>query len=609
MAHPDQPPEPGLPAVGDHNHAEGVRAFLAEDYVGARRRFQALLASVGEAPPILAACGHCYFHEGEGGRAREFYLRAVDAAVGPPPPDAAYNLARLAVRLGDFAAARHLLNPLRAAPPEILPGRFYLGLLFSNTAAFLGEVCLYLGLAARGEGDGAGAVANFRRALEHDPAAVAPRRHLADIALANDHFLEAIAHLDELLRQSTVEEERLEALNALGIACYRNGMLQEAIGHLARALQQRPGDPTAVSNLNYIYEREGILERERAPGTLMRFTDRHEDAQPIFQLAGAEDIAIGGPVIIGRSQAMLRVMRHARVAAASDAPVLLVGEAGSGKELLAETIAVNSSRADAAFSVVTCGAIPEVLLESELFGHEKGAFTGARTARAGVLESAAGGTVFLDEVTALSPRLQGRLLRVLRDQSFEPMGGSRVVPLDIRLIAATTRPPKDSIAHGALREDLFYALNVVPIEVPPLRERREDIPLLVDYFLHKYARPLSKAAPFGEDDLELLKEHDWPGNVRELENLVQRAAVMGSQSSVFLEGMARLRREAGKSREDAPDDPVAYPPDISLAELEQRHIMAVLRRCGHNQRKAAKLLGINPSTLWRKLKSRGHDKG
>src|SRR5262245_31060742 len=232
------------------------------------------------------------------------------------------------------------------------------------------------------------------------------------------------------------------------------------------------------------------------------------------------------PEIVGDSPAMRKVYRLTRLVAPTRANVLLVGETGTGKELIARAIHRLSPRADGPYVRVNCGALAESLLESELFGHVKGAFTGALDNKIGRFEAAHGGTIFLDEISTMSPKLQVKLLRVLQESEFERVGESRTIHVDTRVIAATNQPLEDEISAGRFRDDLYYRLNVVPIYLPPLRERREDIPALVEYFLERYSAENQRDPPELTDTvLEALLAHDWPGNVRELENCMERAVV------------------------------------------------------------------------------------
>ncbi|MBN1902888.1 sigma-54-dependent Fis family transcriptional regulator, partial [Candidatus Sumerlaeota bacterium] len=324
--------------------------------------------------------------------------------------------------------------------------------------------------------------------------------------------------------------------------------------------------------------------------------------------------------IIGKSQGMLRVMRHARLAASCDSTALIMGENGTGKELLAKAIYYNSSRRNKSFVIVNCAAIPEALLESDLFGHEKGSFTGAYTQKIGRFEMANEGTLFLDEIAELSPKLQVKMLRMLQEKEFNRVGGNETIKVDVRIIAATNRNLKELIAQGLFREDLYYRLNVLPIFIPPLRERAEDIPLLVNFFLRKYHRRSPQASVhiyqnqnikgLSEEDMAVLMEYYWPGNIRELENVIERAVVMGTNSSLYLEELAKLKKLSLKAKKEDQSHFALYAKtlnmpendNMTLAEMEREYIKHILSQTGGNQRKAAAILGINPTTLWRKLK-------
>ncbi len=273
--------------------------------------------------------------------------------------------------------------------------------------------------------------------------------------------------------------------------------------------------------------------------------------------------------------------------------VIIEGESGTGKELVARAIHYQSQYAEQPFVVIDCGALTETLLESELFGHEKGAFTGAHKTKQGLLQSASGGTVFLDEIGNISEAMQIKLLRVIQEQQITRVGGLEPIPIDVRFIVATNRSLEDLIQKGEFRADLYHRLNVVKITVPALRERREDIPLLVQHFVHHYARHYHRnVSGFDAESMQLLLEHDWPGNVRELQNLVERHVALADGPHMHLDTISSLR---GSEHIDS-DLP-------TLAELERRYIQKVLDRFNQSREKTAETLGINKSTLWRKLQS------
>jgi DNA-binding NtrC family response regulator len=300
--------------------------------------------------------------------------------------------------------------------------------------------------------------------------------------------------------------------------------------------------------------------------------------------------------VVGRSEAMLHVYKTAARVAATDATVLILGESGTGKELVARAIHQASPRAAAAFVAVDCGAIAEGVLESELFGHARGAFTGAQVARRGLFEEAHGGTLFLDEIGDVGPNLQARLLRALQEGTIRRVGTNEAVAVDVRVVAATNRDLSQAVKEGRFREDLYFRLNVVSIEIPPLRERREDVPLLAEHFAHKHGRP-DGAQAISEGARDLLLAYSWPGNVRELENVVARALALNPAGVILPEDLPEhLRGGAAAS---------AGPPGLSLSdrpkleEVERRYALLVLSEAGGNKTRASEILGIDRKTLYR----------
>jgi DNA-binding NtrC family response regulator len=311
--------------------------------------------------------------------------------------------------------------------------------------------------------------------------------------------------------------------------------------------------------------------------------------------------------IIGRNAAIQQAYALAAKVADTNVTVLITGETGTGKEYLARAIHFQSRRANGPFVKVNCAALAETLLESELFGHEKGAFTNAMTRRAGRFEIADRGTLFLDEIGDISPAVQVRLLRVLQEREFERVGGNETIRVDVRVVAATHRDLERAVAEGDFREDLYYRLNVLPIRLPALRERPEDIPELVEHFMErirveqqKSIRGVSPAA------MRLLQCYDWPGNIRELENTLERAFILCQGSEIQESDI--LLRSAPRSPAPAPPDP-APTPLRSLREVEAEHIARVLETMGGNQSRAAEILGIDRKTLRAKISAYGLGEG
>jgi len=307
--------------------------------------------------------------------------------------------------------------------------------------------------------------------------------------------------------------------------------------------------------------------------------------------------------MVGTSARMKDVFEFVRRVAPTDATVLIEGESGTGKELVARAIHRNSLRAQISFVAINCAAIAENLLESELFGHEKGAFTGAAALKKGRIEMAEGGTLFLDEVSELAPELQAKLLRVLQEREFERVGGTRAIPLDVRLIAATNKKLAAAVASGEFRKDLFYRLNVVTLTMPALRDRAEDIPQLAEYFLAKAVRKCkTNIKGLSEGAKACLIKYDWPGNVRELENAIETAVVLGASDTILPEDLPETVLEAGPPSSDEPaNEPAKYL--RSVKENKRQTILQALQQAGGGYLEAAKILGIHPNSLLRLMRN------
>jgi two-component system response regulator HydG len=310
--------------------------------------------------------------------------------------------------------------------------------------------------------------------------------------------------------------------------------------------------------------------------------------------------------IIGRSLAMVKLLETVAQVAPSEATVLLTGESGTGKEMIAGAIHFNSARAEGPFVKINCAAITETLLESELFGHEKGSFTGADRRKEGKFRQAEGGTIFLDEVSEMSLAMQVKLLRVLQEREITRVGGSDVIRVDVRVVAATNRDLIASMQAGRFREDLYYRLNVVSLHVPPLRERREDIPLLAQSFLRTFAEKNRKTiSGFTPRAMDRLLRYAWPGNVRELMNAVERAVVLVRSDYLDVEDLSPLFQEAAPEASPAGGAPPGEPANLPLDEVEKATILRTLESAGGNKSEAARRLGITRRTLHQKLKKYG----
>lgn len=325
--------------------------------------------------------------------------------------------------------------------------------------------------------------------------------------------------------------------------------------------------------------------------------------------------------IVGNDARMQRIFSLIEAVAPSKTTVLMTGQSGVGKSLIAQAIHQRSPRRDKPFVQLSCGSIPETLLESELFGHVKGAFTGAYADKAGRFLAADGGTIFLDEINSASPAMQLKLLRVLQERAFEPVGSTQTIEVDVRVVLATNKPLEELVSRGEFRQDLYFRINVVSIELPPLRQRTSDIPLLATHFLAKHAAAINRTfAGFSQDALAALLRYDYPGNVRELENIVERAVVLSTSPTIGLDalpthvvenasplapGAFRLVGSTSSNSDDAPWTPT--PLEAALREPEKRILLRALAANDWNRQKTADDLHINRTTLYKKMKLLGID--
>jgi len=321
---------------------------------------------------------------------------------------------------------------------------------------------------------------------------------------------------------------------------------------------------------------------------------KRENRELREQVQGAE----GGTRLITQDAAMLRLLESARQIAPTDTNVLISGESGTGKELVARYIHQHSQRGSAPFVAINCGALQEELLANELFGHEKGAYTGAGEARPGVIEAADGGTLFLDEIGEMSLGMQVKLLRVMQESEVQRLGATRAIPINVRWIAATNRDLRNEVAAGRFRQDLYFRINVVALQLSPLSQRRNDIPLLAFYFLRKHALRMGrKVSDITPEAMAILNDYDYPGNVRELENLIERGIALARGEEL---GRGELPAELAQHSVHIVREKNGSLP--TLAERESEYIQYVLEQCNGNRTQAAQILGIDRVSLWRKLK-------
>lgn len=414
-------------------------------------------------------------------------------------------------------------------------------------------------------GDGEEALAMLRA----DPAELV----ITDLKMPRMDGMELLRHLREEFPETDV------------VILTGHGTVESAVEAMRVGAFHYLIKPVNLDELKLLLER--VVERRR-------FREENE------RLRAEVDQLYGFEQIVGRSAAMQEVFQRVRQVAPTRASVLIQGDTGTGKELIARAIHHNSPRRHRPFVAVNCGALAESLLESELFGHEKGAFTNAVRTKPGRFEMADRGTIFLDEISETSPEFQVKLLRVLQEQEIERVGGTQTIKVDIRIIAATNRDLEQEVAEGRFREDLFWRLNVVRIVVPPLRERPEDIPLLIEFFLNQFNKEHGKQVTLSPRALALLTTYSWPGNVRQLRTTIESLVILSTSREI---SPRQLPPEI--QRETAPAQVVKFRVGTPLREAEKELIQATLAANDGNKALAARLLGLGRKTLYRKLEEYG----
>jgi DNA-binding NtrC family response regulator len=420
-------------------------------------------------------------------------------------------------------------------------------------------------------GDGLKAVALFEQYL-HDVV-------VTDLVMPSLDGMELLRRVKALQVETTV------------VLVTAHGSVNKAVEAMRQGAADFVTKPFSMAQL--LVRLDSVCSRRRLQEQNVRLQEQLEDRYSFSN-------------IIGKSKGMQEVFWLIREVAGSDATVLIQGESGTGKELVASAIHFNSRRRARPYIRVSCASLPESLVESELFGYEKGAFTGASQRRVGRFEAAGGGTLFLDEIGDLPLAVQSKLLRVLQERQIERLGSNRPIDVDVRFVSATLRPLEDEIAEGSFREDLFFRINTVPIHLPPLRERREDIPLLAQAFLREFSRERGKEIEaLSDDTLEVLERHSWPGNVRELRNVIERAVVFCRESRITPEHLPPGLRDApgvaAPSSAARPAEPLRRA--VERAEIET--IRAALATTDGRRNEAAEILGISRKTLWEKIKAYG----
>ncbi|ABC81050.1 sigma-54-dependent transcriptional regulator [Anaeromyxobacter dehalogenans] len=411
----------------------------------------------------------------------------------------------------------------------------------------------------------------------------------------------ALRHLAEHGADAVLTDLRMPGLDGIQVLARARELDPEVLVFVITGHSSLPSAVEAIKR-----GAEDYLAKPFEPEDVVLRLDRALERRRLVARVRLQDEAAapGGPdgALLSAHPRMAPILEVARRAARTDSTVLIQGETGVGKEVFARLLHAWSPRAGRAFVAVNCGALSAALLESELFGHERGAFTGAVTRRAGYFEAADGGTILLDEIGATTPAFQVRLLRVLQERTVQRVGGTAPIPVDVRVIAATHEPLERAAREGRFRQDLYYRLGVVTLAIPPLRERREDVPALAGHFLRKHRHVNPAVGGISPEGLAKLAAYDYPGNVRELENVIERALIL--ESGPLLSPASLLVGPAA-SLAGAAEAPAEAPEPLAMDDAEREHVLRVLERCGSRRAEAARALGIDKSTLWRKLKRWG----
>jgi transcriptional regulator with PAS, ATPase and Fis domain len=588
-------------SAGNLGREEARRSFQGGDYAAALQLLQAELKRHPGDAELISWIGHAHFLSGRESEAKDSYQSAL--AVDPHLWDARYQLASIDFSRGDFNKAAEGFAQVAESQPKI-KGHPLEAVFGGSNDRVLASSWLYAGLARKELGQVASAAEALKKASVLDPENPLAYGVQADMLMASEQFGAAAQAYERALSKVRDETGLLALRNDLGVALFRAGKLEKAAEEFKKVIQKDPRNNNAIYNLGVLYLRQGLREEMR------------EDLREFLKAEDAEHILLGltrsmvdaarrqqgeseRGGILGASKPMQEVLDLIRRAGASDATVLVLGENGTGKELVARAIHLNSPRRDKPFVAVNCGALPDTLLESELFGYERGAFTGATAAKPGRFELANGGTLFLDEIGDLKVSLQVKLLRAIQDKSFERLGGTKTFKSDIRIIAATHRDLRQKVLSGEFREDLFYRLYVVPISLPPLRERREDIPLLAQHFLERNTLKAGKRfVRIAPEAMARLQEHVWPGNVRELENVLERAVAIFDDVELKPE---HLRFDPAIASEAILKIPAANSVPRGLAGAEKDVILSQLKLSQFKVNDAAKALGLSRATLYRKM--------
>ncbi len=538
------------------------------------------------AEPAFKIKGDIFFLKGD-------YKEASKNYTSIPPEtrnwDTSLNLALIYINKNETVKALKCLEGIKESGVGIPDSFIYSG-KYNNREELFADIFLYMGVLYRETGKKNEAVKSFQKVLKYDGVNDLAHANLGDVFFKDDNYDRAVEHYQTAIKLSPDKMKKSHLFNDLGFAYFRKGLIDDAVENFKNAVMLNPENHDAVKN-----DYREFIKQEEGADILFNLT---RSIMSVAKKETGQDVDVD---FIGESPSVKEVKKIIMRASETDGTVFIQGENGTGKELAARAIHRLSSRGKKPFVVVNCGALPETLLESELFGYEKGAFTGAVKEKQGRFELADTGTVFLDEIGDVTRAMQVKLLRFVQEKEFEMVGGTETKKVDVRIITATNRDIRKLVEEGKFREDLFYRLYVLPITIPPLRDRGGDIGRLAESFLKYYSGKNSKKfRSISQEAMEIFYNYRWPGNVRELENVIERIVTLYDGAEIKKE---HLPEELMIAAHDSKT--LIHNQKYNEINKEKENIREILKQVNYSKTKAAERLGISRVGLWKKMKRMG----
>ncbi|MCX8092998.1 MAG: sigma 54-interacting transcriptional regulator [Candidatus Goldbacteria bacterium] len=598
--------------------------FKEKNYTNLSNKIQLIENAIPE-DIILKLKGDISFVFGNFSDAKDFYLKIPKQKR---EWDVSYNLALICINENDIKTAIDFFESIDIKKINPQKSLIYHD-KYDSSEKLIVDINLYLGVLYKNIGKNKQAINAFKNVLKYDDKNELSYANLGDIYFKDGNYDLAIENYNRAIKITSDNNKKSNLYNDLGFSYFRKGLINDAMDCFKNSVILNPDNINAIYNLGLLYVKSGM--KEEIKDDYKEFLKYDGGIEILFNLsksivniAKQESELISSIDFIGESEGIKKVKETIIKAAESDSTVFIQGENGTGKELVARAIHKLSRRAEKPFVVVNCGALPETLLESELFGYEKGAFTGAIKTKPGRFEIADGGTIFLDEIGDITPAMQVKLLRFIQYKEFERIGGNETIKVDVRLITATNKDIKEMVKNGSFREDLFYRIYVLPISLPPLRERGNDIVLLAQYFLKTFSERYNKKFKnFSDDVLRIFLKYNWPGNVRQLENIIERIVTLYDDVEVKISHVPDELLVSSEKFIDEKDSEINFDIIEILKSVNYDHKKAakklkmteeylkeklneinldeIMRRAGNSPTKAAKILGISRMALWKRL--------